>query len=117
MVHGHTRYLNWLFDSTPETIRRWIPEHQLQQDLGTFFDRVWVERTETPDWLSGYARTCHVDDATPNDYRMREIGALYCLRDGGRFAGLMAARPNSPASVPCEPRNEPDEKMSGVGYD
>ncbi len=86
MVHSrHTRYLNWVFESTPETVRRWIPEHQLQQDLRSFFDRVWVERAETPEWLAGYARACPVDTAEPHDYRMREIE----LRSGaGVLAGI-----------------------------
>jgi hypothetical protein len=86
MVHSrHTRYLNWVFESTPETVRRWIPEQQLQQDLRSFFDRVWVERAETPEWLAGYARACPVDTAEPHDYRMREIE----LRSGaGVLAGI-----------------------------
>jgi hypothetical protein len=70
------RYVNWLFDSTPVTIRRWVPEEQLKRELGAYFDRVWIDRVETPEWLAGYAKACPVEGAESRDYGMREIEIL-----------------------------------------
>jgi hypothetical protein len=77
MVEGrHARYVRWLFESTPQTIRRWVHDEQLRHELGNFFDQIWMERVENPEWLAGFARECAVDGADPHDYRMREIEVL-----------------------------------------
>ena len=81
----HARYVRWLLDSTPQTIRRWVPEEQLRHELAEHFDQVWVEQVETPEWLAGYARACSVDGAEPPDYRMREIQVL---PDAAVLAGI-----------------------------
>jgi hypothetical protein len=81
----HVQYAKWLFASTPETIRGRVPEDQLRHDLDVYFDGVWVERVETPEWLAGYARRCPVDGTEPRDYRLREIEVL---PDAAVLAGI-----------------------------
>jgi hypothetical protein len=67
------RYLAWLVSSTPSSVRKWVPDQRLLVDLATYLDHTWQERTENVEWLAGYAETCPIARARPNDYRLREI--------------------------------------------
>jgi len=66
-------YLAWLVSSTPSTVRKWVPDERLLADLETHLGHTWQERTQNVDWLAGYAKTCPIAGARPDDYRLREI--------------------------------------------
>jgi hypothetical protein len=90
-----TDYLAWLIQSTPDTVKRWVDGSELRSEVVSYFDRVWTERVETPEWLAGYARACPIEGAGPELYRLREIDVLSnaAVLAGIHFAALDVARP------------------------
>jgi hypothetical protein len=70
---SHLVYLEWFLASTPDTVRKWIPDQRLRGDLAEDLERTWRQRAEDHDWLAGYARTCAVERARAEDYALREI--------------------------------------------
>jgi len=62
-----------------------VNEDELGSEMVSYFERVWTERVETPEWLTGYARTCPIDGAEPGLYALRHIDIL---EDAAVLAGI-----------------------------
>ena len=62
--------------TTPSIVRGWVGEFQLREQLHGQLLQTWKERTQSPEWLDGYAGSCPVAGAAATDYRLREIEVL-----------------------------------------
>jgi hypothetical protein len=95
MPAAKTDYLTWLADSTPDTVKHWVDEHELRSQIASYFDRTWMDRVETPEWLAEYARACPVDGTEPGMYRLREIdiSSNDAVLAGIHFVGRDVTRP------------------------